>query len=156
MTHTRLRASPRSISVGAIKKKEKGREEKQPPAGGTAATGGALPPPPVAPVSPRPLGGAAAAARPRTARGRRSGHSERRRRAQRCGAAASPLLASPRPARQPAARPGEGGAEPPRSLPRPHRTCRLAAGAPRSLRAGNLGCSLKFWIMFLLSRSAGS
>lgn len=156
MTPTRLRAAPRSISVGALKKRGEergpGRRSSRRPAG-QRRRGERSPLPRwrrglrglwVAPPPPLPAQEPRGAGAPVTASGGGGGRS----------AAELP----PRPARQPAARRGER----PRSRRGASRArTELLALPPvrpgaRWLRAGSLGCLLKFWIMFLLSRSAGS
>lgn len=157
MTRARLRASPRSISVGALKKKKKeegegGRRSSRRLAGQRrrgercplprwrrCRRGLWVAPPPLPAQEPRGAGA------PVTASGGGG----------RSAAELPPRLPSLLLAPHSSRRHGQGRGERSRRGASRART-ELAAGALRSLRAGNLGCSLKFWIMFLLSRSAGS
>lgn len=134
MTRTRLRAAPRSISVGALKKETKKRRGGEAAAGRRDSGGGGSAAP-----SPGAAGVSAASGwrrRRRCPSKNRAGPALRSQRAAAAGAALRSCRRAPHGSR----RHGPGGAEPPRSLPRLHRTRRRCAPVrDRSLAPGTWG-----------------
>lgn len=148
--------TPRPFSMspsGRLKKKKKKKRGGTERRGGSG--GGSQPPPSAAQMMPQPLGGAAAAGRRRAPGKSRAGPPRRPQRAAAAGAAErsaterSAAAASPRTAA--AAEPRGAGAP-----PRLQETSRFPVGASRCSLAGNFGRLMKYRIMFLPNRAAGS